>query len=461
MFRAGATITATIKRPKVIACAAAIAVPALLYAGYSMFFDLSHRPIDVTGTIQAKEIPVASKVGGRISQVFVSEGQEVKAGAPLVEFEMPELQAKRAQLAASVERSRAELSEKTNGPRQSEIDKARASAAQAFANWQMLKNGYRKEEIAKTLAQKEEAESNLQLLEKGYRKEEIDQARAQMEEARVQMEFQKRDWERYQYLSTQGAVRGRDREEAKSKYDAAVKSFEAKAESYKKMMVGPRAEEIAAARERARYARAQQQMYAKGPRPEEIEMQWQEYLSRKHALALLEQGTRKEEIAKAEAELSQCRSSLAEIDAQLKEGRIVAPADSEVSVMDLHKGEVIGADKPIATLTKLDEVWTRVYIPERELGRVHVGQEVDVKADAFPNAVFHGKIVQIPSVAEFTPRNVQTAEERSAQVFGLKITIDNKEHSLRGGMNALVTLPPVQKPFGRIARVEHGAGDRP
>lgn len=90
-----------------------------------------------------------------------------------------------------------------------------------------------------------------------------------------------------------------------------------------------------------------------------------------------------------------------------------------------------------------------------------MGQVIKIKADAFPSRSFDGKIVQIPSVAEFTPRNVQTAEERSAQVFGLKIKIDNKERLLRGGMNAEITLPPVQGPFTQIARKENAIGNRP
>jgi HlyD family secretion protein len=129
--------------------------------------------------------------------------------------------------------------------------------------------------------------------------------------------------------------------------------------------------------------------------------------------------------------------------------------------MDLHSGEVIAPQKSIATLTRLDEVWTRAYVPEKELGRVRVGQNVEVRVDAFPNKSFKGKIVQIPSVAEFTPRNVQTADERSAQVFGLKITIANKEHLLRGGMNATISLPPADQPYQSVARRDDAEGDSP
>lgn len=447
------------KRPAIIL--AAVGIPVVAWVVHNTFFDINHRPILVTGTIQAKEIPVSSKIGGRISKVLVAEGQEVKKGDVLVEFEAPELEAKRLQLQASIDRSRAQLEELKNGPRKSEIEKARAVAGQAYANWKMLENGYRKEDVAKATASRGEAQANFDLLKRGYRSEEVRQAKAMMDQAKIQLDFQQQDADRYQALSKQGAVSKRDALDLKSKGEAAEEAYNAAKQAYQKMTAGPREEEIRSAEHRLATARAQEEMMRRGPRSEEIEAARQQYLSAKESLNLLEQGTRKEQIAQADAQLKQSEGMLKELDAQLAERQVVAPVDAEVSVMDLHPGAVFTAQQAVATLTKLDEIWTRVYIPERELGRVHVGQDVDLKADAFPNKTFNGKVVQIPSVAEFTPRNVQTAEERSAQVFGLKITIENKQHLLRGGMNAEITIPPVEQPFERVARKDNDSGSHP
>lgn len=456
---AGTSKSISSNRPLLVA--GVVTLPVLAWFIHSTFFDISHRPIIVTGTIQAKEIPVSSKIGGRIAKVLASEGQDVKKGDVLVEFEAPELEAKKLQLQASIERSQAQLQELTNGPRQSEIEKARAMAGQAYANWQMLKRGYRAEDVTKAEAARGEAQANYDLLKRGYRSEEVSQAKAVMDQAKVQLEFQKQDAERYLALSKQGAVSTRDANELKSKQDAALETYNAAKQAYTKMTAGPREEEIRSAAQRLETTKANEQMMRRGPRPEEIEGARQQFLSAKESLNLLEQGTRKEEIAQAQAQLKQSEGMLAELEAQLKERQVIAPVDAEVSVMDLHPGAVFNPQQSVATLTKLDEIWTRVYIPERELGRVHVGQEVDLKADAFPKRTFRGKVVQIPSVAEFTPRNVQTAEERSAQVFGLKITIDNKEHLLRGGMNAEINIPPVEQPFERVARNDNVKSDRP
>ncbi|HEY9787467.1 MAG TPA: efflux RND transporter periplasmic adaptor subunit [Candidatus Obscuribacterales bacterium] len=424
-------------------------------------FDISYRPIKVTGTIQAKEILVASKVGGRIAAVLAEEGQTVSKGQRLVEFEVPELEARRMQYLAHIKESEAYLAELKAGPRYSEIEKARAEANQAQANWEMLKRGYRQEEIEKARAQRIEAQEQLNLLERGYRAEEIATARDAMEQAKIQMDWAEHEFKRYSGLASQGAVSSREADELKIKGDAAREAYEMAVESYRKMQSGPRKEEIDAARQRLKAATEQEKMLTRGMRPEEIKMAQQKYRAARASLRLLEEGTRKEQIARAEAKLAQMQASLQELDAQLKDRFVYSPADAEVSVMDLHAGQVIAPNKSIATLTRLDDMWTRVYLPERELGRVHVGQMVAVRADAFPTREFVGKIVQIPGVAEFTPRNVQTAEERSAQVFGLKIKIDNKDKLLRGGMNAEVTLPPVEGPFFKLARKENAPRHSP
>jgi HlyD family secretion protein len=88
----------------------------------------------------------------------------------------------------------------------------------------------------------------------------------------------------------------------------------------------------------------------------------------------------------------------------------------------------------------LNDIWIRVYVPEERFGQMQVGDTVQVTVDAFPDRIFAGKVIQLASRAEFTPRNIQTEEGRRAQVFGVKIALDNREHWLRPGMPADVTF---------------------
>ncbi len=430
------------------------AIPLLLWYAWTQFFgDLNHRTISVTGTLQAKEIPVASKVGGRIAAVFAQEGDTVKAGQTLVEFDISELDARKENLLSNIARSQSLLKELKNGPRPAEIAKSRAAADQALKQWEMLKAGNRPEDIARVRSQVQEAQSNLDLLRHGYRKEDIDQSKAALDQTRTEADWIHTDYERYRALSAVGAVSSRQADELKSKWEAAEQVYAAARQAYSKMLSGPRPEEIEAAKERLNALKNQESVMVKGPRLEEIEMARAQYLQAKAALDLLLQGTRCEQIERAQAELAMTKAQLSELEATMRERKIASPADAEVSVMDLHAGEVFAANRTLATLTRLDDIWTRVYIPERQLARVRVGQEVEIKVDAYPERVFEGKVIQIPDVAEFTPRNVQTPEERSAQVFGIKVSVANKDHFLRGGMNAEVVLPPVESPWNRLARL--------
>lgn len=433
-----------------------VAAPLLLWMGWAAFGrDLSNCTISVTGTLQAKEIPVASKVGGRIERVNVHEGDTVTIGQTLVEFDMAELDAKRQQMQANVAQREALLLEMKNGARSQEIDKAQAAADQAKANWQLLQRGNRVEDVQRSKANAREAASQLLLLENGSRQEDIAQSKATVAEAKANAEWAERDYKRFKELADTGAVSIRQADEAKTRMDAARASLNAAEQQLCKLQVGPRFEELQQAREKLAAAKQVETAMVKGARPEEIEASKQLYLQAESTLRLLRAGTRQEAIARAEAEVAMAKAQLAELDAQLRERKVVSPVNGEVSVMDLHPGEVFGPNKNIATLTRLDEIWTRVYLPERQLGRVQVGQKVSLKVDAYPGQEFRGKIVQIPGVAEFTPRNVQTPEERAAQVFGIKVQVENKEHRLRGGMNAEVSLPPLESPWQHMARALH------
>ena len=149
---------------------------------------------------------------------------------------------------------------------------------------------------------------------------------------------------------------------------------------------------------------------------------------------LLLAGTRPEQIAHA-------RAQLAEIDTQLREMEIVAPSDSVLEVLSVKVGDVLAANQQVATLLLPQHLWVRVYVPETWLGRMKLGDAVTVRVDAFPGKDFAGAIEQVNREAEFTPRNVQTVEERIKQVFGVKVRLDNPGHDLRAGMSADVTFP--------------------
>jgi HlyD family secretion protein len=153
---------------------------------------------------------------------------------------------------------------------------------------------------------------------------------------------------------------------------------------------------------------------------------------------LLLAGTRAERIAQAEAQL-------AEIETQLREMTIVAPTNAVLEVLHVKVGDVLAPNQPVATLLLTNHLWVRVYVPEPWLGLIQLKQPVRVRVDSFRERDFNGEVEQIARAAEFTPRNVQTVEDRVKQVFGVKIRLPADAPELRAGMAADVYFPNTPK----------------
>jgi hypothetical protein len=159
-------------------------------------------------------------------------------------------------------------------------------------------------------------------------------------------------------------------------------------------------------------------------------------------LDLLRAGARPEEIdaleanvAQAEAALTGARAALKAVEVQIERTALAAPVSGIVIERLVRAGELASPGAPLLTLADLDQVTLTVYVPEADLGRVALGQEVDVTVDAYEE-VFVGRVSHIASQAEFTPKNVQTQEERVHMVFAVKVRLDNTDHRLKPGMPA-------------------------
>ena len=147
----------------------------------------------------------------------------------------------------------------------------------------------------------------------------------------------------------------------------------------------------------------------------------------------------------ARMQVAQMRAQLADIDAQLAEMQVTAPTDCVLEVLSVKVGDILVPpfNQEAATLLFTNHLWVRVYVPETWLGKIKLGQKVRVRVDSFPGKDFPGEVEQINRQAEFTPRNVQTVEDRIKQVFGVKIRLPNNDDRLRAGMAADVYFPNV------------------
>jgi multidrug resistance efflux pump len=342
----------------------------------------------LSGTIEADEIHIGSKVGGRIAEVLVSEGQEIKQGQPIIRFDRYDLDARHADAVAAV--------------------------AQADANLQKTQRWSRPEEVAAAKAQAEAAWMSYEEARNGPRKQEIDAARAELKAAEADYEVSKITLARASTLASNGVLSQQEYDNAKASYDRAGARRDSARQSLDLLLAGTRREEIDRANRLFKQAEANRQ--------------------------LVERGARKEDIDAAKAQLERARAALQQIEVQLGELEVKAPADAFIEVLQVRPGELINPNSPVATLVEIDRLWVRVYVPEPEKGHVQLGKEVSVTVDSFPNERFHGRIEEISSRGEFTPRNVQTRDERAHQVFGLRVRLDNSTRRLSAGMAADVRI---------------------
>ncbi len=353
-------------------------------AGFLYWRQSQAVPFMVSGFIEADEIRVGSRVGGRIDKVIAKEGSKVATNDLLFELNPFDLRDQHAQ--------------------------AQATLASAQADLTRLKAGYRREEIEQTRAKRDQAKNTHDKLVAGPRKQQIEVAQAQLNDARAKLEFAESDFERMKRLQeTQQA--------APTEINLATKTLKT-------------AQAELAARE------AELSLLQEGTRKEEIAEAAAKLTQAEEALKLLEAGYRPEDVAKAQAEVNAAQARVAAIETQLHELQVVSPCNCLVETIDLQPGDMVNANAPTVSLLDLSNIWVRSYVPEVRLGEIHVGQEVPIRVDNFPNELFRAEIIFIASEGEFTPRNIQTPEERSKQVFRIKAAIKTGLDRLRVGMAA-------------------------
>jgi HlyD family secretion protein len=228
------------------------------------------------------------------------------------------------------------------------------------------------------------AEAALRDLEAGSRPQEIAAARATVARAQAEADRLTRDFDRSSALYSRGVISAREYEAANAASDVA----------------GARLQEA------------------------------------REALLLVEEGPRKEQVAQARAQVEQAREALKLAKVRLGYGTITAPLSGLVLSENVEAGDYVAPGTPVVTVGDLANVWLRAYIEETDLGRVKVGQLVEVSTDTYPGKKYAGRVSFIASQAEFTPKNVQTRKERVRLVYRVKIDIPNPERELKPGMPA-------------------------
>ncbi len=375
-----------------------VLVLAAAVGGVLAFRGMGHddpNRIMVSGNIELEEVNIGFKTAGRLIERTVDEGDMVHKGQIIARLDRDQLTAQQQRETAGVRSS------------QFQMDQAETSLA-----WQ-------KATLAADIAQKRAdlaaAEARLTELKNGSRPQEKQDARAAVEAAQAEAERAKNDWARAQTLYKNDDISTAQFDEFRNRFDGTAAALKSVRERESLVLAGPRVEEIDAQAAQVERARA--------------------------ALAMAEANTlemkrRKQELSTRRAETSRSKASLELIGTELSDTIVASPVDGVVLVKAADPGEVLAPGTSVVTIGDIDHPWLRGYVNETDLAKVKLGSKARVTTDSYPGKVYEGRVIFIASEAEFTPKQIQTQQERVKLVYRVKIEVDNPRHELKSNMPA-------------------------
>jgi len=363
------------------------AAGAAIVAAAAAYFLLSPAPLEgfleANGQVRGTEVTLSAKVPGIAEVVAVKEGQLIKQGELVAQIGARDIEARLAQATAEREAAKARLPE---------------LAAQTAAIDTAIEQSRLGVDLARGTTEHEIHGAT----------EAVARADAELKVAEAQWEQDQRLQERYAKLAEQGFV-------SQSYYDDIRTRFRA---SESRLQATRKArEEAVAAGQRAQA----------GSLTVDVKRKDVQRLRAERDRLVASRST-----LERQAEAAAAR--VIEVEATLADMRIVAPADGTVINRLAEPGELVAAGRPIATLIDLSGLYVLVFIPEREIAKVRLGNPARVYADAFPQSFFPGRVTEVAQRAEFTPKEAHMKDEREKLVFGVKVAIDNPQGHLKPGM---------------------------
>lgn len=402
-----------------------------------------------SGIIEAEEVSVTTETGGRVGEILADEGDMVREGDIAIRLDDAILQAQIAQAEAAVETAQAALDQVVAGAPQAEVRRAEAAVRQA----EVARDG-----ALRKLKDAQAARDNPQELESridGARTQlavaqlNVERAIASVRAAETQEAYFARTYARLEegfdvkiplptgevlkkHISIHEPVLGQVRRQGNLAIQDAWMAWEA---LYAAEAARDGAQEnlnnLLAMRESPLEAEAMV-----SAAETQYEVSEANVAVAQAQLEAIKAGATDEEIAVAQAQVQQSEAALSTLQVQLEKMTLRAPRTGIVLERMVNVGEIAPPNFSLLTIADLDQVTLTVYVPENEIGLVKVGQSVEVEVDSFPETTFAGEVVYIASQAEFTPKNVQTREERVSTVFAVEIEIPNPDHALKPGMPA-------------------------
>jgi len=378
------------------------AATAAVYAFRGVGRTPSNRLV-VSGNIELTEVNIAFKTAGRLIERNVDEGDRVTKGQVIARLDRDQLVAQQSRETAGIQSN------------QSQFAQAETSLA-----WQKATLAGDIEQRKADLASNE---AKLEELKNGSRPQEIQEARAAVEAAQSEFDRAKKDWDRAQPLYKNDDISTQQYDQFRSRFENADAALKQAKDREALVLAGPRVEQINAQQAQVEHARGALKMAEAN---------------------VLEIKRREQELTTRRAEIGRSRASLSLIDSQMSDTVAASPVDGVVLVKSADVGEVLAPGTAVVTVGDIDHPWLRGYINETDLGKVKIGSKANVTTDSYPGKVYPGRVTFISSEAEFTPKQIQTQQERVKLVYRIKIQVENPQHELKSNMpaDAEIVLEP-------------------
>ena len=363
------------------------------YFAWSRLNVVDENTLHLSGNIEFRKIDMAFKTAGKLLELTVEEGANVKHG----------------QLLASLDREQMTRMRLRDS---SSIDVAQSNLLQLRTAIQYQKATLEAETNLRQ-AELRQAKAKLQELLDGARPQEIEQSRAQLGDLKVARDQARREYDRAQKLISQEDISQSQFDQFKARFDSTSAQVQNAEQRLALILEGPRKTDL----ESARAAVARAEAALKITQAQSLDIQRKE-----------------EDLSVRRAEVERSKASVSVIDSQLDDTILVSPVDGVVLVKSADPGEVLAAGTPLLTLGEIDKPWLRGYVPQSKLGRIQLGMPVTIRSDSYPNKTYTGKISFIASEAEFTPKQIQTKEERVKLVYRIKVDVENAHRELKLNM---------------------------
>jgi HlyD family secretion protein len=402
-----------------------------------------------SGIVEAEEVSVTTETGGRVTEVLADEGDLVQEGDVVIRLDDAILGAQIAEAEAAVETAEASLAQVMAGVPEAEIWQADAMLAQAEITRDGALQALRDARAARDNPQELEALIDAARTQLAIAELTVEQAIANVRAAEIQQKYFPRTYSQLEegfeieipqptgevltrHIRIREPVLGELRRQGNLANQEAWMAWEALyAAEATRDGARQNLNNLLAMRDNPLQADA-----LVGAAQAQYEMNQANVAVAQAQRDALGAGATEEEIEVAQSLVRQAEAALATLRVLLDETILRAPRTGVVLERTVSLGEIAPPNSSLLTIADLSQVTLTVFVPENQIGLVNVGQSVEVRVDSFPEKAFGGEVVHIASRAEFTPKNVQTKEERVTTVFAVKIVIPNPEHKLKPGMPA-------------------------